>query len=220
MLMAAVLGFSLAATGTKKMRKNLKTLRMGILTSAMLASGAHAAEPKFYFRMPGKMVVAAVAPTTPVEPESIKGFSASLTAFHFTDLTGGAKAQLGGSLTAQLKIKNTGTEPLDISEVPVWAGMGLEGAFSRIDGFCDDIGILNAGVTKNCTLTQKITVAHKTNYCSQYLYFAEYGIFKEEIAFEGTAGALLKLDDKVVVATNEYETANYTQITKGCEDLL
>jgi len=202
------------------MRKKLNVIAMGILTSVMMASAAHASEPKFYFRMPGKMVVAGVAPTTPVEPESIKDFSASLTAFHFTDLTGGTKAQLGGSLTAQLKIKNTGTEPLDFSKVPVWAGMGLEGAFSRIDGFCDDIGILNAGVTKSCTLIQKITAAHKTSYCGQYLYFAEYGIFKEEIAFEGTAGALLKLDDKVVVAINEYESANYTQITKGCEDLL
>lgn len=50
---------STSCRGTKKMRKKINVIAMGIFAAVMMASGAHAVEPKFMFRMPGKLIQAA-----------------------------------------------------------------------------------------------------------------------------------------------------------------
>ena len=97
MSMAAASGFQLAAGELKKMRKKLKTIGMGILAATMMASGAHAAEAKFVFRMPGANVVAAAVPT---EPEELRPFALDQLSFAYKSIPTGSEIEV------QISVKN------------------------------------------------------------------------------------------------------------------
>ncbi|MGQ5718304.1 hypothetical protein [Pseudochrobactrum asaccharolyticum] len=80
------------------MRKKLIAITMGILTSMILASAAHAtSEAKFVFRMPGSKVVAAVAPT---EPEELRPFALDQLSFAYKSIPSGSEIEV------QISVKN------------------------------------------------------------------------------------------------------------------